>query len=407
MTFVTGLSRSTGNSHGASVAELLELDDEDMGVRYSSLAPLNNIASGGGGNPVAAAYSHTNNHNNLLNSLFTSWSLPQTRSTAMTTTASSNFHHEEEENDGTNGASANSASILRKIKANFGGNASDNSYKGGWGTSVFNLDQTMRNTDDHDHHGGTATSSMITSSDTTTAVTMTSDGDRNELNLSRLAATLSSSSSSSQTTSSDSPFPSLGFGDRLRQLNETTSFELSSRLPRIMSLVDPQGVKDPLPLTLSSSTSLGSGGSDSSMLGDESDPSAMGTTSSTFDVFNGSFFNDTEWGNDTMIEKTTGCYNYFALLLIIFPLVAMFGNVLVILSVKRERSLWNVTNYFIVSLAVADLLVAAVVMPFAVYILYDAVLASAHFTFMCGYSDHVDDDDRERLDSDPNIVSIK
>ena len=39
----------------------------------------------------------------------------------------------------------------------------------------------------------------------------------------------------------------------------------------------------------------------------------------------------------------------------------------VILSVARERSLQNITNYFIVSLAVADLCVAGIVMPFYAY----------------------------------------
>lgn len=44
------------------------------------------------------------------------------------------------------------------------------------------------------------------------------------------------------------------------------------------------------------------------------------------------------------------------------------------MSVVRERALHTVTNYFIVSLAIADLLVAVVVMPFGVYI-----LVSAHY----------------------------
>lgn len=61
--------------------------------------------------------------------------------------------------------------------------------------------------------------------------------------------------------------------------------------------------------------------------------------------------------------------NYWALLLVIVPCVTIFGNVLVILSVYRERTLQTCTNYFIVSLALADLLVAIGAMPFAVYAL--------------------------------------
>ncbi|KAG8249235.1 dopamine neurotransmitter receptor activity, coupled via Gi/Go [Homalodisca vitripennis] len=66
--------------------------------------------------------------------------------------------------------------------------------------------------------------------------------------------------------------------------------------------------------------------------------------------------------------------NYWALVLVVFPFLTLFGNVLVILSVFRERSLQTATNYFIVSLALADLLVAVVVMPFAVYVLTNVSL---------------------------------
>lgn len=66
--------------------------------------------------------------------------------------------------------------------------------------------------------------------------------------------------------------------------------------------------------------------------------------------------------------------NYWTLLLLLFPVFTVFGNILVLMSVYRERSLQTVTNYFIVSLALADLLLASIVMPFAVY-----------YLLMCGY----------------------
>jgi len=58
----------------------------------------------------------------------------------------------------------------------------------------------------------------------------------------------------------------------------------------------------------------------------------------------------------------------WALLLLAFPLLTVFGNILVCLSVYRERNLRTATNFFIVSLAVADIMVAILVMPLAVYV---------------------------------------
>lgn len=63
-----------------------------------------------------------------------------------------------------------------------------------------------------------------------------------------------------------------------------------------------------------------------------------------------------------------GARNYYAMLYSLLILAIVFGNVLVCLAVVREKSLQTTTNYLVVSLAVADLLVASLVMPWAVYL---------------------------------------
>lgn len=59
---------------------------------------------------------------------------------------------------------------------------------------------------------------------------------------------------------------------------------------------------------------------------------------------------------------------YYALCYCLLILAIIFGNVLVCLAVLRERALQTTTNYLVVSLAVADLLVATLVMPWVVYL---------------------------------------
>lgn len=67
-------------------------------------------------------------------------------------------------------------------------------------------------------------------------------------------------------------------------------------------------------------------------------------------------------------QDNDGERNYYAMLYSLLILAIVFGNVLVCLAVLRERSLQTTTNYLVVSLAVADLLVASLVMPWAVYL---------------------------------------
>ena len=78
-------------------------------------------------------------------------------------------------------------------------------------------------------------------------------------------------------------------------------------------------------------------------------------------------------GGNTSEEESSGPaaspeYNYAALVLgVLLIVIVILGNVLVCLSVLTEKSLKTATNYFIVSLAAADLLLALLVLPLFVH----------------------------------------
>lgn len=86
------------------------------------------------------------------------------------------------------------------------------------------------------------------------------------------------------------------------------------------------------------------------------------------DAFNGSvldriFLNDsaTTCTNFTTDPQVVGV----GIVLTVFILVAIVGNILVILSVVCNKHLQTVTNFFIVNLAIADLLLSIIVLPFS------------------------------------------
>uniref|UniRef100_A0A8C2K7Q2 Dopamine receptor D2a n=1 Tax=Cyprinus carpio TaxID=7962 RepID=A0A8C2K7Q2_CYPCA len=85
-------------------------------------------------------------------------------------------------------------------------------------------------------------------------------------------------------------------------------------------------------------------------------------------VYNESFFENGSRGFNGTEQGRRHQYNYYAMLLTLLIFVIVFGNVLVCMAVSREKALQTTTNYLIVSLAVADLLVATLVMPWVVYL---------------------------------------
>ncbi|XP_054458344.1 5-hydroxytryptamine receptor 2B [Anoplopoma fimbria] len=78
--------------------------------------------------------------------------------------------------------------------------------------------------------------------------------------------------------------------------------------------------------------------------------------------------------NSSQSGEAPGDQLKWAALLIVMVIVPTIGgNILVILAVSLERKLQNATNYFLMSLAVADLLVGLLVMPIAlITVLYNS-----------------------------------
>ncbi|XP_041965599.1 dopamine receptor D4a [Alosa sapidissima] len=73
-------------------------------------------------------------------------------------------------------------------------------------------------------------------------------------------------------------------------------------------------------------------------------------------------------GSNSTALSPDAHYNFPALIFGIFLIIFIIcGNLLVCISVYKEKALKTTTNYFIVSLAVADLLLAVLVLPLFVY----------------------------------------
>ncbi len=88
-------------------------------------------------------------------------------------------------------------------------------------------------------------------------------------------------------------------------------------------------------------------------------------TNRLFD-FNGSgenFILDNVTENNSFGDENSPHYEWTYMFVIVFIIAGGLGNILVCLAVALDKKLQNVTNYFLLSLAVADLLVSLFVMP--------------------------------------------
>ncbi|KAI8121746.1 5-hydroxytryptamine receptor 2A [Lucilia cuprina] len=124
-------------------------------------------------------------------------------------------------------------------------------------------------------------------------------------------------------------------------------------------------------------------------VGSTSDISADTTTSISVFTISASNSAPTETfpsSTTLLLDNTHLKNNYWALLALILVIGTAAGNILVCLAIAWERRLQNVTNYFLMSLAITDLMVAVLVMPLGILTLVKGYfpLGSEHcLTWIC------------------------
>lgn len=89
---------------------------------------------------------------------------------------------------------------------------------------------------------------------------------------------------------------------------------------------------------------------------------------------------DNQTGNITTLNEENSVNNWWALVALMLVVCTAAGNVLVCLAIYLERRLQNVTNYFLMSLAITDLLVAILVMPLGILTLVRGKITLTYIT---------------------------
>ena len=93
------------------------------------------------------------------------------------------------------------------------------------------------------------------------------------------------------------------------------------------------------------------------------DVSYRDTSNRTFQGYN---VHIDSFANDSKSSTVNQEYNWPVLCLFAIVIMALCGNILVCISVRVEKKLQNMFNYFLVSLAMSDMLSATLVMPLSI-----------------------------------------
>ena len=92
------------------------------------------------------------------------------------------------------------------------------------------------------------------------------------------------------------------------------------------------------------------------------------------DIFNTS--------NGGRFKFPDGVQNWPALPIVIIIILTIGGNILVIMAISLEKKLHNATNYFLMSLAIADMLVGLLVMPLSLLAILYGKYNFIHFSIL-------------------------
>uniref|UniRef100_A0A3Q3RCJ5 Muscarinic acetylcholine receptor n=1 Tax=Monopterus albus TaxID=43700 RepID=A0A3Q3RCJ5_MONAL len=99
-------------------------------------------------------------------------------------------------------------------------------------------------------------------------------------------------------------------------------------------------------------------------VGPSTSPKARGGNNrpNAMDVFNFTYWNASEGNTTDVVEESRSAYKtvevvFIVLVASLFSLITVIGNILVMFSIKVNRNLHTVNNYFLFSLACADLII--------------------------------------------------